>query len=127
MERVDRHESPNRGCLVAGFGVVALGALLLFFDYALMAAHSVPPFCTRPSCATMRTFLDISAASFLAALICAVLAAYLRPRAFPIAGLGAMVVSVVAGIGTGINLWYIPNVVVGVFLAIVLLVQGAEP
>ena len=127
MERVDRHESPNRGCLVAGFGVVALGALLLVFDYALMAAHSAPPFCSSPSCSTIRKFLDISAASFLAALICGVLAAYLRPRMFPIAGLGAVVVSVVAGIGTGINLWYIPNVVVGGFLAIVLLVQGAEP
>jgi hypothetical protein len=113
--------------LVAGFSVVALGALLLFVDYALMAAHSAPPFCSSPSCSTISKFLDISAASFLAALICAVLAAYLRPRAFPTAGLGAVVVSVVAGFVSGVELWYFPNVVVGFLLAIVLLVLWSEP
>jgi hypothetical protein len=78
----------------------------------------------------MRVFLDISAISSFAALGCAALAAFnIWPRVLPmaaVAAVGAVIVSVVAGFGTGIGMWSVPNLIVMPVLTSLLLIRWLD-
>ena len=106
---------------------MGVGALLLFVVYVAIIAHSVPPFCTRPECEPMRRFLDISAISCVAALSCGVLSALTTgPRVLPIAAIGAAIISIVAGMGTGIGMWALPNALFTLVITFLLLLLAAD-
>lgn len=124
---MDKSGSRNQGCLLPVLIVMALGALLLYFDYILIGTHLAPSFCSRPACEAMRKFLNFSAISSVVALSCATLAALnAGPKWLPMTAVGAMLVSVVTGLLTGIGLWSIPNAVVTLTVTWLLLLLVAD-
>jgi hypothetical protein len=111
------------------FVVLTLEAVLLvvlFLIYGVFRMHLVPPFCNRPECVTMRVFLDISGISSLVALGCAALASIIWPRVLLMVAVGASIVSIGAGVRTGIDMWSIPNALVMVVLISLLLVKWVD-
>lgn len=124
---MDKSGSRNQGCLIPVVIVLGLGAMLLFFDYVLIVAHLAPPFCTRPECQAMSTFLHISAASSVVALTCATLAALSAgPRWLPMLAVGALLVSIATGLLTGIGMWSLPNALITLVVTWLLLLLVAD-
>ena len=124
---MDKKSSSNSGCLIAVLVLLGAGALLLYMDFLAIVVHSVPPFCTGPECEPMRRFLYISAISCVAALSCSVLSALTTgPRVLPIAAIGAAIISIVAGIGTGIGMWALPNALFTLVITFLLLLLAAD-